>query len=238
MIGIVSVQAECTAEESNKLSRLAVNVKANYEEAKKEATPDDNYNPPDGLDIEDLEDMIGYHNIFKIYIQNITEELYVKVFNKQTNETNTYYYSDAVNGVITIEQEDLTRVTNYTITVYSSDKTNCPDSKLHTTYLTTPMFNTYSEFAQCEGVEEFYLCHEYLTVETVSFDKFLQLVSDYRKGKIDEDGGDVKPEEPDKGFTDFIKDNKGIIITASIIIVAVGGLVTVIIVKKQRSKII
>lgn len=238
LIGIPMVSALCTAEESNKLNSLAVNVKANYEVLKKEILIDENFNYPDGLTEEEMNNYVAYRDYFKISISNVTEDLYIKVTNQNTNETTTYTYEDVANGVISFEQKVFVEITNYTIVVYSSNKTDCPDSKLYTLYLTTPLYNNFSESNLCEGIENFYLCHEYLSVNT-SFENFEDLANKYREGKIDSDGEKIENNEEKKAtFIEFIKKNKGIVITITVIVVAIGGLVTVIIVKKQRSKII
>lgn len=239
LIGIPMASATCTAEESNKLNSLAVNVKANYEITNVQKTEfSSEFNPPDGMDIDELENYIWYEKVIKIHVMNLTEELYIKITNNESKEVQTFHYEDAVDGIISLEQKNFEKIINYTITIYSSDKTNCPDSKLYTTYLTTPMYNTYSEYAICEGIEDFYLCHEYLST-SVSFDNFFELANKYKEGKIDSNGEEIKEEKEDKkSFIEFIKNNKGIVITISIVIVITGGIITVIIVKKQRSKII
>lgn len=235
-LGVSIVDATCEASESNKLNSLAVNVKANYEVVQKEVPIDENFNYPDGLTDEEMNNYVPYRNYFNIYITNITEDLYVKVTNQNTNETKTYSYDDTTNGVVSFEEPVFVEITNYTITVYSSAKTNCPDSKLYTLYLTTPMYNSFSESNICEGIEDFYLCHEYLSVET-SFENFYELTTKYREGKIDGNGDEINDSDGQNAFTRLITEHKGIVIAVAIVIV-VGGIVTVIIVRKQRRKIV
>lgn len=229
---------ECTSEETNKLNSLAVNVKASYEIMEIEKTDfSSEFNPPDGIDAN--ENITWYDTVIRVYITNLTEDLYITVTNDQTKEVKTYRYEDATNGTITFDQTDFSQITNYTITVYSSSNTNCANNKLYTLYLTTPMYNTLYEYSMCEGIEEFYLCHEYLSVN-VSTENFFELATKYKEGKINSDGEEIKdePSENDKGFTEFLKEYKSVIIIVAVLIIAGGGLVTVIIVKKQRSRII
>ncbi len=233
------VYAVCDATETNELNSLAVNVSVDYEAVTEEYVPDESFNPPDGMTIEEMENYVVTRDLFLIHISNITEDLYVTVENDVTGETNTYYYDDSENGVITIRQEDLTSITNYTVTVYSSDATNCPNTRLATHYLTTPMYNYLSEYDECEGAEDFYLCYEYLSVPIVGFDDFMSLVEDYKAGKVDNNGEEIVPDEDEeKGFLEFLSDHKAIVITVCAVIVVGGVLVTVIIVKKRRSKIV
>lgn len=234
------VYAVCDATETNELNSFAVNVSVDYEAITEEYIPDESFNPPDGMTMDEMEDYVVTRNLFLIYISNLTEDLYVTVENDVTGETQTYYYDDSENGVITIRQEDLTNITNYTVTVYSSDATNCPGTELATHYLTTPMYNYLSEYDVCEGAEDFYLCYEYLAVDLVGFDDFISLVEDYKAGKVDNNGEEIVPdeEEDNGGFFEFISDHKVAVIVVCAVIVVGGVLVTVIIVKRRRSKMI
>ena len=69
-------------------------------------------------------------------------------------------------------------------------------------------------------------------------ENFESLIKQYREGKIKADGSIKEDDEKDDGFLGFLKEHKGTVIMISISIVAIGGLVIVIIVKKQRSRII
>ena len=76
---ITTVSAVCIAEETNRLNSLAVNVKVSYEIITKEIPAEDNFNTPDGLTEEEIENYKYYRDYFKIYIANVTEDLYVKI---------------------------------------------------------------------------------------------------------------------------------------------------------------
>jgi len=144
------------------------------------------------------------------------------------------YYKDGENGTVSFDWNNLWEITNFTITVYSSDKTDCPNTKLYTTYLTTPQYNDFSTYEACDGLEEFYLCYQYLTVPQVDFNTFVELTNKYRNGKIDKNGEEIKKEEEEKGFVAFVKKHKVMIGVTTMVIVVAGGIVTVIIVRKQR----
>lgn len=231
------VNALCDATESNRLNGLAVNVKHSYEIVDLEVPLPDDYNLPDGMSDEDLENYVNKESYYRIYLSNITEDLYVVVTNTNTNEKKTFRYSDTENGSVSFDERVGTEIINYTFEVYASEKNDCVGRKLHTMYLTTPMYNVYSESANCTGISEFYLCHEYLSVD-VKFDKFDSLTEQYREGKIREDGSIKEDEKTEKGFFGFIKEHKGIVIGATFLIVVAGGCITIVIVKKQRSRIV
>ena len=162
------------------------------------------------------------------------------VTNELTGEEQTFTYEDTENGVVSFDVGVGRFITNYTIEVYSSDETNCPDTRLYTHYLTTPMFNIYSEYSLRMGIVEFYLCHPYLSVD-VDFSNVYDLIWEYRDGHIDEDGEEIVPvdeEEPEPGFGDFLLEHWTIITVVVVAIIAVGGLITFVIIKKRRSKIV
>lgn len=229
--------AECDFTENNKLNSLAVNVKASYEVSYIEQEKDEFFNAPDGMTPEEIEDFKSYKGVFNIKITNLTKELYITVYDKMSKETKTYTYNDSENGIITIIQEDMLSMNTYSITVYSSEETNCPDKKLYTLSLTTPYYNELSSYSLCDDIKEFYLCHEFLTVESTSFEDFSRLVESYKKGKIDDEGKDVKKEEEKtNNFFDFIKEHKVLIISISSGILVGGIVITIIVVKKQRRK--
>ncbi len=237
LICLTNVDAACSAEEQNKLNSLAVNVGANYEVIEKEIEVGENYNFPDGLSEEEFENYVVKRKFFRISITNLTEDLYVVVTDQATKESKTYRYSDSDNGTVYFDEALAVIINNYTIDVYSSSNTGCPDTKLYSLALTTPMYNNYSESVMCNGIENFYLCHPYLSVD-VSFDNFESLVEKYKAGNVDDNGEEIKKDEKKKGFKEFLKEHKAIIIVTSVGIIAVGGLVTTIIVKKQRSRIV
>lgn len=237
LICMPCVFAECEAAESNKLNSLATNVKNSQEVIEKVMDPDPDWNPPDGLTEEEFANYEYKIKYFRIYINNITEDLYVIVTNNTTEEKKTYNYQDTNNGTVFFDEMVSSQIVNYKVEVYASDKTNCNSKKLRTFYITTPKYNSLSEYKSCEGIEEFYLCHEYLNVET-STENFETLVKDYREGKLKADGSKKDEEKKNEGFLGFLKEHKGTVIIASLAIITIGGLVTVIIVKKQRSRIV
>ncbi len=228
------VKAVCDTSELNKLKSLALNVKASYELAKRDVTKDPGYAYPDGLTDEEQEQYQDFVSYFKIHINNLTEDMYVEVTNNKSDEKKVYTYNDTIDGNITFDQTDIVRLRKYTITIYSSGNTGCEGTKLYTTYVTTPMFNSFSEEPMCNGAEDFYLCREWLST-TYNVDNVSERIEKYKKGLLNKDGEETPPEEEKKGFIEFVKEHKGIVAITAIGVIAIGGLVTVIIVKKQRS---
>lgn len=248
------VYASCDVSETNKLTNLAVNVKASYEvlegeyekcefpelsEDQEAVSLDCEYSPPDGLTAEELKDYVATYNYINIKITNLTEELYVVVTNELSNEKATYTYQDSNQGVINIRQDDIRNIVNYKIEVYSSSSTSCANTKLYTLTLVTPAYNEYSEYALCEDAQDFYLCQPFVSynIEDIAdFQSFVELVQKYKDGQVNEEGEETEEIEQESSFQGFVKNHKGIIIGTVVGIVVIGGIVTVIIVRKQRSK--
>ncbi len=235
------VKAECDATEENRLRSLAINVKTSYEPGQGEELSHEDFNPPSGLTEEEIEELYKipvYKSVYHVYITNITEELYVTVYDEIQDKTTTYQYSDTDKGTLVIDQEEFEMIDHFTITVYSSDKTQCPDTKLYTTYLTTPKYNQLSNYAICEGAEEFYLCHEYLSVEPNASDDFETLVENFKAGKIDKSGEKKEDEKAkSKTFGDLIKEYKVIIIGVSAFVIIVGATVIIVVKKKRGNRV-
>lgn len=228
-LSINTVYAACSSEDNIKLNKAAININPSYEV--KEGEYQGEVDPPDGEDVDNPKVTYFYH---KIYISNLTEDLYVVVTNNKDKTKKTLRYEDGENGIVSFDWNNLWEITDFIITVYSSDKTNCPDTKLYTTYLTTPLYNDFSTYEACSGLDEFYLCYQFLTVPQVDFNTFVELTNKYREGKIDKNGDEIKDKEEEKGFVAFVKKHKVMIGVTAMVIVVAGGIVTVIIVRKQR----
>lgn len=239
MIGGKYVYAVCDATETNTLNSLAANVGRSYEIITKELTKEEtSFEPPGGITVEEYNNFLFEVDYFRIYITNITEELYVVVTNENTGEERTFNYSDTDNGTAMFEEMVGTEIVNYTIEIYSSDITNCRDQRLYTQYLTTPMYNTASESSFCTGIEDFYMCHEYLSVD-VDFTNFMERTEEYRashtNGEVEED---LPDEESESGFLAFVQEHWLIVLGISVAVLAAGGLITFVVIKKRRSRIV
>lgn len=235
IFGMPVVNAACEAAESNRLRSLSNNVKASHEVIVKEMELGENDNTPDGLTDEEIENFRLKKSYFKIDIRNVTEELEIVVTNNNTKTKTNYSYKDAVNGTISFENEVTDKIVKYTIDVYSTSASPCGKIKLNTIHVTTPAHNNRSNSSKCMGIEEYYLCHEYLYVNT-DFSDFSDLTYEYKKNKEKEQ--EKADKDKNEGIFGFIKENKLVVIITTISVIAVGGIVTVIIVKKQRSRIV
>mgnify|MGYP001122122427 CR=1 FL=1 len=235
LFSISPVMAICDNSEMAKLRGIAINIKPSYEP--KEDVPEGEYTPPDGEEDQEYEKAKTLFHI--VYIANLTEDVYVKITNNVDNTVQTFYYSDTDNGTVMFRWGRLELATKFTIDVYSTDKTGCPNTKLYTHTLITPYYNFHSESSICKKIPEFYLCNKFLSIPSVSYYEFEELANRYYKNVLKkQEEEEQKKEEEKKGFGAFIKDNAVVIAITSLVIVSAGVIVTVIIVKKQRRRIV
>lgn len=204
----VNAASKCSYEEQRNIEQKAANVKVNYEIINVEKD-------------DPMEE--GYkiiYNYIKVSIYNVTEDLYVIVKNDKDNNEKMYSYTDAKDGIVTFDWEYLKDITNFTIQVYSSDKTNCSGESYKTFYLATPRFNEFSNIQICNDLSEFYLCQKYVTFDGISQEYFLEQLSSYQTGKINEQGEEtVEPSLSDKIF-EFINQYKWYIVGGLVVVLA------------------
>ena len=220
----INVQAAslCSYTEQTELSGKASNVKATYE-----------------LVEEEVEFTDGTFAIqkFKVNILNVTKDLYVVVKNNVTEDEITYRYTDNVDGIIGFEWTLLDSVTTFTIQVYSSINTNCPDEKYKTIYLTTPRYNRFSEMEICNSLDDFYLCQKYVTFQDIDKTTFLDKIDSFQKGEISNDGENLPPSDNlsilDK-IINFVTDYIVFILGSIVIILVIIYVIHRIKTKKQR----
>jgi len=218
----VSAASLCSYQEQSVINSKAANIKTSYEA------------------VEELvgTDEIGYYKqYFKISITNITEEFYVVMKNDLTNEEIIYRNSDTTDNILTINWDNTEKVTNFTIQIYTSNKTSCPEEKYKTMYITLPRYNKYSERDVCVENPDFYLCQRFVTFEEIDDSEFVNQIVEYKQkeNKIEEEKPIIE-EEPtimDKVF-EFIDTYKFFIIGGIVIAIGIIVIVHRVRTKKQR----
>jgi len=233
-LNAVSAASKCSYEKQAELNEAAANIKVSYEEA---------------IGIEDVSNAIpndagelpnGEYEYFKISIYNLTENFYVKITNDYNDEIKYLTHANTESMVATYDWKEIYNVVNFTITVYSSNETGCPNEEYRIMYLTTPRINVYATNARCVDNESFYLCQKYITeteeIDSKTFGLELEKYQNQKKEEV------LKQEEENKSFGDklydYIKENKITIAIVSTIIVVGGVVTTVVVIKKRRSRLI
>jgi len=217
----------CSYEEQTNLNSKAANVKVSYEVVEETV---------------EFEDMDVISKVFDISIFNITEEFYVVVKNNINDQEKTYRYSDTNNGIVKFRWKDLEDVTNFTFQIFTTEKTNCPDEKFKTLYLTAPRYNPYSRYSICSQLEDFYLCEEFVTFSKIDEDEFINKVEKYQKEelktnnneKVEENKENEKPTKMTDEIFNFFDNYKWYIVGGLIIVLVVLIIINRKKLKKQR----
>lgn len=233
-ITVVNAASKCSYEEQAELNNAVANIKVSYEEA-------EGFYEYESDDLDESggpEDAVYYY--LKVHVYNIPENTYIKVTNDVNNEVKYLQYKDSESGVVSFDWNDVEKVANFIFTVYSNNKTGCPNEEYRIINLTLPRFNRYSKLTVCDDKEDFYLCQRYVSSnEEISDSSFNEEYTTYINKKITEE--EIKKEE-NKTLTDkvkgFIGDNKITILVISTAIVVAGVVTTVIVIKKRRSRLI
>lgn len=234
----IQAASSCSYSEQAELNSIVANVKATYEvidiyKGKTLALDqhDENGNIPE---------VDSYVKGFKISVLNITDDIYVKMSNKNTGEVKTFYYKDTDNGTISFDTEDVFDLNTYTIDVFAN-KYACIGERFRTLTLSTPVYNSYHSLIACQENPEFYYCQEFLPVNNISMSDFINRMDSYTQAKqeVQEHQQEL---ENNKNFIDKLKDfynnNKLIIYSIGIVIVVAGVATTVILIKKKRSRVL
>lgn len=220
--------AECSYTELAKINQEAANVKLDYE-IKTKVIPDPVENDSDfGYD-QDVE--VDYLNVS---VLNLTDNLYIKIYNSDDKSTKIISGSEAKDGIANYEIDDLTGLAKLSYKVYTSSNTSCADQEIISGSKTLPIKNVYYQVGACVDMPDSPACQKYVTKE-VTPEEFDKVIESSLKKKQEE--ADKKNNKGFKKVTNFIKKNKkGLIIGGSIIVV--GVVTTVVVIKKRRSRLI
>ena len=230
-IGINMVKAEedttCNAVSLNELRTMAANVKVSY--VPTEADVKTEFDEESGTDYV----TVRYLDV-KVY--NITSKLYVRTEAGGSNVTSSSHLLTLANvgsdGAATIRQEAINQPVTYTFTIFS-DAYGCTGKTLRTMKLTLPRLNYYSELDICQDIPDYYLCQQYTTYD-VDGATFYDKVDEY-KAKL---AAQAEESEATDDNTSII--NKAISGVSKYkyvvvgVIVAIGVVVTVLILKKRK----
>ncbi len=219
----VSAASLCSVEEVVELNREVVNIKANFEEMEG-IKPKDEYDVPDAILGTPEEDNYVYkYNYFRINLTNLSDKFYAVITNDYNREKVTLKSSQAVDGLVGFDWKYLDKVTNFTIKIYATSKTNCEDELYRTLYLKTPRYNDNSSYAICSEATDHYLCQKYVMFKDVEYGFFWDTVNEY----INKNN-----EEPDD--ESFFEKHKIAIIISVIVVIGAIGVATIYVIKKRR----
>ena len=214
---LVNAASKCSSEEQIQLQKDALGVQLSYE-AGMFGTGE--YEVSEG-DTEETEIEIP---MVKVSLYNLTENVYVTIKGADIGEQ-TYYYEDMDNGAISWFREDLSEIVNYEVKVYSA-LSSCKGEEYRNFTIVTPMINENHYQPYCNNVNEYY-CDEFVTQEIKLTDKEIELLAEKEQKNEEE-----KPQEEPK------KDDNYAIRIGIGFLVVIGVAAIVIIIRKQRKKIL
>jgi hypothetical protein len=183
LIFTCDVYAEsCDSDDIKRLRVLASNIEITYEY-------NDNIYDSDGLMIYDT---------YNVFINNLTDELYVV----ETNTSIVFKYNGDVSKAYLVPSG------KKTFKVYS----NSCDTVLKTLYVTLPRFNYYSTDSNCEGREDLEVCGKFYDSSNLDYSEFLSIIvedenSSNNNSNDDNIKDDGKDRDSNNKYIDFIKDN-------------------------------
>lgn len=110
---------------------------------------------------------------FDVTLTNLQENIYFT-----DNFNRTYYYNNTLGGVITIPGYRSGKVT---FTFYSNDS-ECLNEKLSVKYANLPYYNSFYNYEECKGIEEFSLCQKW-SKSNYGYDEFRERTNKYKQSK-------------------------------------------------------
>lgn len=221
----VNAASLCSYKEQTEITSKAANVKLSYEAI------DGTYIDEDGF--------VNGREYIKVTILNITEEFFVLLKNDYDKTEKKYTYEDTNNGIVEFEWNNLDKVTTFTAEVYTTAKTNCPNERYKTIYLTTPRYNGFSKLAICSDYPEYSFCQKYVTFSEISEGDFFDKLEEYSLEK-DNDKGNNNNNNNENNVTlvdkiwGFVDEYKFYILGGIVLIVSISVIIYRKRTKKQR----
>ena len=134
------------------------------------------------IDISYKYNIYGDNVTFDITLTNIQNDIYFIDY----NNNRTYYYSDTYNGRITISGNNSGKVTY----IFYSNSPECLNEKLNVRYVNLPYYNKYYSYDECQGIEEYSLCHKWIN-NIYEYNDFKKETDNYRQKKFQNKNEDV-----------------------------------------------
>lgn len=208
-LGLLTVNAQCSTSEKNALKKEAYKIELDYK-------------------IDDVVDIYRYYHI-SVEAVNMNANMYL------TNAYDENFFwkeENLINQAIPLGlYENGEKVV---FRIYSSSKTACPDTLLHTKTINLPYYNDYALREECKGLEDFALCQRWYDNRKIDTEeKFLAAIEEFKAGKIAPTP--VETKEESKTLIDYLKDN--IIVISVLVAVLIIALVYKFRKKEKKIKI-
>ena len=144
---VVNADARCDHRERAALNAAARSVRTEFEVVYK--TEKSKGYAPDTMDLMEVEITRA---VLRISVYNISNEIYVTQYNRDTKKHKFIYNSDTKNGVYSFYAKDLDELVTYEYVVFSNHP-NCGGERLRTYTFVQPRANPFSMLGICQGVD-------------------------------------------------------------------------------------
>ncbi len=213
--------SNCSYVEQSNLNKIAGKVDIKYEVKEEMSDPS-----------ESLDNVSLPNTYLELVILNITPEVYLNISNDYPDyeakiTDKVISYSDSSEGIYRMRWDNFNRITKFTIVIYSSNSTNCPDEKITTKTFVMPKENEYYRFSICAGSANKY-CQQFITFEEPE-------ESVVAKAIAEEQGYDIPGEESTEPVSQTTTNLLIPIVIGSVFAFILIVIVIVIVVKKKKS---
>lgn len=216
IFSVDKVNAKCDNNTQLEINTASSNVSMNYYVNTVVYDREGNEHPeisPSDVDMGELSEYVKSGKVV-IRVENITDKIYVVFQNLDEGINKEYHYQDLKDGTLVYEVPDVEKIRTYKLIIYS-DVGDCLNEELRNIEIKTPMYNENSDFAFCQGNNNYY-CQEYVTT-VLSNNDAEKAYNDYLSSlQNSEENGENKSSE---------KNNRLIInigiITAVILVIAI-----------------
>lgn len=230
----VNAEEECSYTKQVELGNAAASVKGVYEEVEIDTGEFTYEVDEDGL-MDDEPTIPIIEKGFNVKILNLTPEVMVSVTSSDGRYNSEFFrYNDENKGIIDLGQYAANKVVTYNITAIA-DGDECRGEQLKTLSIIVPMKNPYYEYEFCKQNPKIQYCSEFIVDEPMSFEQFQRRTAE-KTAKILEKEKSAKKNK--KGFMEYLKENKKMVIILGSVLVVTGVTTAAIIVIKRRSRLI
>lgn len=169
ILGISKVNASCSLEEQVTVNNAAGAVNVVSDKLKYTYSTYD----PEHDETFDVDDYTGI-----IYVYNLTPDIYFNITDGKNKET--YTYADDINGAVAVSTGTMAVVKNYTIAIYSTNK-SCGTTPVRTISTVIPRYNNFSGYTSCQEYPDYYYCQQFLNSDLISETEFQKGLDEYAK---------------------------------------------------------
>ena len=172
----------------------------------------------------------------KLYIENLTENIVLKVSTRSTAEQQNYTFHYIPGGFASADNLDVG--ISYTFTIETLPIGDCPYEILSTRNIKMPLHNEYYGTEVCKGIETFEYCKKNTSyLNTKTSEEFYEAIEAYRESLNNKPPIEEEPkiEEEEVSLLDFILENYQYLIAGTLFIFLVVLISKAVKQKKNKS---